>query len=530
MRNLDAEKDLSSKENISIHIAILVSVSFVISVIITIWFFVLKCKKCNVINIIMFLIFNFSMAAFSIFPLMSSYDNYLNIMEKIEVYDAKELEPIRKKIRTYYKIIHYVYYALSDTIIPFFTTLYLKRYLAKKDDNEQYKCFSFSILIGFLFFIVTIVVFAIGAIVIVCVLPEPKLEELKENTEGWDGLMFNLRNIASLAEYELNLLLSGFLLYFKGGFYIRWFFYYCIKKSGTGDLYIMEYWKIGKLMEKKESKDDDKLSDFDVAQKELQEERNDYLADKLINYYKNSEKCCNKYYIPKFIYEIPLGLVLLLLGIVIMMNDINNTFGKFTSIDYGEIKTLYEKSQDKEKMKEDILGDFFAFFFLFILFFSGITYSIITRNYYKEYFPYIGSEHNGYGFLILLKFMIRIQPPIYFIVFFPIIKEGYNPIIANYFKLFKFTIDKSYWPLVKGILMCVILVFGIGFGFAKGGIFKVFREGHLNDYVIKGSKEVNGDQKYFSSLGTIELHQSEDDSKEDDSREDDDSDNNVENN
>ena len=78
--------------------------------------------------------------------------------------------------------------------------------------------------------------------------------------------------------------------------------------------------------------------------------------------------------------------------------------------------------------------------------------------------------------------------------------------------MFKLTIDKSYWPLVKGILICVIIVFGIGFGFAKGGIFKLFREGSSNDYVIKGSKQVNGDSKSFSSLGTIELQQSEDDS------------------
>ena len=123
MRSLINTQDYSAKENISIHVAILASFTFIISVFITIWFFVLKCKKCNTINIIMFWVFNFSSAAFSIFPLMSCYDNYLTTMEKIEVYNAAELEPIRKKIRTYYKIIHYLYYALSDAIIPFLTTL-----------------------------------------------------------------------------------------------------------------------------------------------------------------------------------------------------------------------------------------------------------------------------------------------------------------------------------------------------------------------------------------------------------------------
>ena len=195
----------------------------------------------------MFWVFNFSSAAFSVFPLMSCYDNYLTTMEKIEVYNAAELEPIRKKIRTYYKIIHYVYYALSDAIIPFLTTLYLKRYLAKKEEGKKYKCFSLTILKGFLFFIITIVAFAIGAIVIVCVLPEPKLEDLKENTEGWDGLMFNLRNIISFAEYEINILLGAFLFIFKAAYYIRWLFCCCHftcedVENGKTNTLLFVYW------------------------------------------------------------------------------------------------------------------------------------------------------------------------------------------------------------------------------------------------------------------------------------------------
>ena len=99
------------------------------------------------------------------------------------------------------KLINYFYYALSEIIIPFFTTMYFKHYFSKIEEGEKYKCFSFSILKGFLFFIITIISFTIGAIVIVCVYPEPKINELKENKEGWDGLMLNLRNIVSLAEY-----------------------------------------------------------------------------------------------------------------------------------------------------------------------------------------------------------------------------------------------------------------------------------------------------------------------------------------
>ena len=510
MRSLINTQDYSAKENILIHVAILASITFIISIIITIWFFVLKRKKCNTINIIMFWVFNFSSAAFSVFPLMSCYDNYLTTMEKIEVYNAAELEPIRKKIRTYYKIIHYVYYALSDAIIPFLTTLYLKRYLAKKEEGKKYKCFSLTILKGFLFFIITILAFAIGAIVIVCVLPEPKLEDLKENTEGWDGLMFNLRNIISLAEYEINILLGAFLFIFKAAYYIRWLFCCCHFKcedveNGKTNTLLFVYWIIGRLIEKEEPKDDDKLSDFDVAKKELQEERNDYLVDKMLRYYKNDNKILNKCYIPKPIYQVPFGFFFIAFAAFIFVIDINNTFGQATRFDYKNIKSDYEKSSDKEKAKEDILIDFHGFFVFFIVYFITIIYAIITRNYYKEYFPYIGSQHNGYAFLNLLKYMIRIQPPIYFLAFFPHMNKEHTPIISKYFKLVKFTIEKNYWPLIKGVTTIIVAIFCVLLGFTKDGIFKIFREDFSNKYVKAGKDKYDEYQVSDSSEKGIEL-------------------------
>ena len=317
----------------------------------------------------MFWVFNFSVAAFSVFPLMSCYDNYLTTMEIIEVYDAKELEPIRKKIRTYYKIIHYVYYALSDVIIPFLTTLYLKHYLAKKDGEKKYKCFSLTILKGFLFFIITIVAFAIGAIVIVCVLPEPKLEDLKEKTEGWDGIMFNLRNMASLAEYELNILLAVFLLMFKVIYYTRWLACCCRCKcedveNGKTSSMLFVFWIIGRLKEKEEPKDEDKLSDFDVAKKELQEERNDYLADKMLKYYKIDNKILNKIYIPKAIYQVPFGIFLLLFAAFILTINTSNTFGQATRFDY---KNMIMKKVKIKKKQEKIFIQIFMHSLYFLL-------------------------------------------------------------------------------------------------------------------------------------------------------------------
>ena len=507
MPNLNDEEDPTSKEFMHLHIGILATISFIISIIITVWFFR---KKCNGYNIAIFWLFNFSMAAFSIFPLISSYDNYFIIMEKIGVYDEKELEPTRKKIRTYYKIIHYVYYAISDIGIPLCNTIYLKRYLAKKDDNEQYKCFSCSILKGFLFFIITIVVFAIGAIVIVCVLPEPKLEEVKENTEGWDGIMFNLRNIISVAEYDANILLSAFLFMFKAANNMSWLSCCCKDIDGIKEqMSLFVFWKIGRLIEKQESKDEDKLSDFDIAKKELQEERNDYLADKLSDDYKKDIKVCNKI---RNIYEFPIFIFFVFLAAFILSSECDNTFCLFTRYNYREIKEIYEKSEDKEEIKKGIFSDFVLFFVMFIIYFVATTYSIVTKNFDKEYFPYIGSERNGYGFLILLEHMIRIQPPIYFIVFFPLMCLGHKPIIANYFRLFKITMDYNYWPFVKGISNIIILFFCFCLGFSKDGIFKVFRQEHSNHYVEEGKKKCGLSLKKPSSSKTIELDISEESS------------------
>ena len=189
-------------------------------------------------------------------------------------------------------------------------------------------------------------------------------------------------------------------------------------ENGKTNSMLSVYWMIGRLIEKEEPKDDDKLSDFDVAKKELQEERNDYLVEKMIKYYKNDDKILNKCKIPKAIYQVPFGFFIFLFGMLILIIDNYNTFSQATRFDYKNIKSDYEKREDKEKAREDILIDFHGFFAFFIVYFIAIIYAIITRNYYKEYFPYIGSEHNGYAFLNLLKYMIRIQPPIYFFAFF----------------------------------------------------------------------------------------------------------------
>ena len=279
MENKKKMYDLVSKDDILTYVAILATVSFVISTIVTVWFFI---KKCNIFNFVIFLIFNFMMAIYFTFPLIAVFDNYILIMEKLEIYDSKELETAKNNIKIAYKVMNYGYYALSDIVIPFCTTLYLKIYICKNKEDKKYKCFSCSILKGFLFFIITITVFAVGIIVIISVLPEIKLDEIEENVEGWDGLMFNWRNFISLAEYEINISLACILLIMKSFYYIRWIAcLLCCQDVSEFNLNYLSYWKIGKLIKKEESKvDEDKLSDFDVAKEELQTERNDYLAKK----------------------------------------------------------------------------------------------------------------------------------------------------------------------------------------------------------------------------------------------------------
>ena len=190
---------------------------------------------------------------------------------------------------------------------------------------------------------------------------------------------------------------------------------------------------------------------------------------------------------------------------LILIIDTYNTFSQATRFDYKNIKSDYEKREDKEKAREDILIDFHGFFLFFIVYFIAIIYAIITRNYYKEYFPYIGSEHNGYAFLNLLKYMIRIQPPIYFFAFFPQMDKEHNPLISKYFKLFKFTIEKNYWPLIKGVIMIIVAIFGVLLGFTKDGIFKIVREEYSNKYVIAGKDKYDKYQVSDSSEKGIEL-------------------------
>ena len=89
---------------------------------------------------------------------------------------------------------------------------------------------------------------------------------------------------------------------------MRWITCCCKCKKPLGeefDIYV--YFQIGKLIEKKELKNKDKLSDFDMAEKELLDERNDALADKIIKYYKDEDMCCNECKIPRFLYEFLYG-------------------------------------------------------------------------------------------------------------------------------------------------------------------------------------------------------------------------------
>ena len=202
---------------------------------------------------------------------------------------------------------------------------------------------------------------------------------------------------------------------------------------------------------------------------------------------------------------------MVLFGFFVIISDVYNSYGDLSFINYANLKSDYEKSEKKESFKNLIFVDFIIFFVLFISYFFAVPYAIIEKNYFKEYFPYRGSEHNGIGFLILLKYIIRIQPPIYFLVFFPLMHGDYNPIISNYFKLFKFSIDNNYWPIIKGCLLGVILIF-VGCGLTRDGIIKLFKEGRTNKYAKIGAQYCGvKDKNNISSLESFEIKNSEED-------------------
>ena len=71
---------------------------------------------------------------------------------------------------------------------------------------------------------------------------------------------------------------------------MRWITKCCCKSDKEKYEYdTFLFWKICKLREKKEQVDKNKFSDFDVAKEELQQERNNFLADKLVDYYQDGE-------------------------------------------------------------------------------------------------------------------------------------------------------------------------------------------------------------------------------------------------
>ena len=185
---------------------------FIISAIITSYFYVVNRNgkiscNCNGWIFIIFLCFNFVIGVIFTLPYITVYDYFIYFMELLKI-EEKDYDKIKKLIKDIYKSVHWIFYLFSDFFIPLFYNILLQNYYNKKNNiNCKCSCNLFLyILKGFAILFIVLILFIILIIVIINVYSEPKVNKFTKECEGFDCIMFNIRNIISVAELEYNII------------------------------------------------------------------------------------------------------------------------------------------------------------------------------------------------------------------------------------------------------------------------------------------------------------------------------------
>ena len=469
--------------NFMFEATLLFIISFVISMIITLRFFIIREKNktccicnCNIINLVIYLIFNAVIGIIFTLPYITVNDYFIYFMELLKI-DNKEYDDIKNVIKKIYKAVHYIFYLLSDTVIPYLFNVYLKNYKNKENNN---KCSFFSLSIfkkafkGLLYILIFIVICVILIVVIIIVYPEPIVNKVTENCEGWDGIVFNIRNILAFGELEYNIFFFYLYSIFISAHYLYYIrhclaFFLCIVDPKTSMRRILKFYKIGKLIEENEKmKENNELTEIEEELIKLNEKRRNEIKNKLIENLKDSEKCCSKKYfycfcIPKFVIDLPIGFFMIISMALLAVFDMHNTVSDFTVNDYSKIENDWEKQEMRETIKKGISTDLVMYFLISYLYNFGMIYSIIKRKYFIEYFPYIDGNHNGLAFLNLLGYITKVATPIYFLVYFPFINNNHKAIIYSYFNWYLFNLE-NYWQIIIKISVLLIIPILVYFG------------------------------------------------------------------
>ena len=458
--------------------SLLFIISFVISMIITLRFFIIREKNktccicnCNIINLVIYLIFNAVIGIIFTLPYITTIDYFIYFTELLKI-DNKEYDDIKNVIKKIYKTVHYIFYILSDTIIPYLFYVYLKNY-KNKDNNNKCSFFSLSIFKkifkGLLYVLIFIIICVILIVVIIIVYPEPVVNKITEECQGWDGIVFNIRNILAFGELEYIIIFFYCYALIVGAYYLYYIIHclaciMCVELPETSFRRTFKFYKIGKLIEENDKMiENDELTDIEKEMNELNEKRRNDIKNKLIQYLKDSEKCCTKKYcycfcIPKFVIDLPIGFFMICLMSGLIIFELNNTTTAICVNDYSKIENDWEKQEMRETIKKGITKDLSIYFLISYLYNFAMIYSIIKRKYFIEYFPYIDGSHNGLAFLNLLRYIIKDATPIYFLVYFPLINNNHKAIIYSYFNWYLFNIENYWQIIIKFSLLIIILI------------------------------------------------------------------------
>ena len=501
---------------------ILFSSFFFISTIITSYFYIVKKDgkiscNCNFWNFLVFFCFNCVIGIIFTLPYITVYDYFIYFMELLKI-EEKDYDKMKQLIKKIYKFVHWFFYLLSDLFIPFFFNILIIRYYnSNNTSNNKYKCSckTFKIFLeSFAILLIVLILFIILIIVIVVVFSEPEVNKSTEECQGFDGIMFNIRNIIAVAELEYNIIffyLYSIIIvyhYFSALVILLSYLYNClcsISLPSYTPKQTFKFYKIGKLIEKnKNENDNDNNNDDDIikALKELNYERREDIKKKLIQQVNDSKNCSKRYCycfcIPKFIIDIPIGIFIVSITISLAFIEIANTFSDTTTNNYSTIQKEWEEEENRENIKKGIFKDLDLFFVLSYLYNIAMIFSIVKRKYFNEYMPYINSSHNEIAFLLLLKYIAEVACPVYFLIFFPFFNNDHRAIIYSYFHWYLFNIENYWQMIIKGLLLLIIPIL-----ICKGCIPNYIMEYNFNQneyHVKEGEKACDQD-----SLSRIEL-------------------------
>ena len=426
-----------SGENFNRDIAILSIAIFIISCLITYCYYK---TLFNPINMAIYIIFNATMAFIFTLPLVVGYDIYITVIEnkkkegKIE--GDYNFDDLKKKLKGIYKFIHWWIYTISDTIIPFLLTIYFKEINLCKLDKAK------TILRTFLFIIICIAVFAVIIILLYIFLPEPTINKVKKNCEGWDGLFLNLRNLISLAEIEYNyifLLMRFSILVMESGECMIC----CCKNHHHYNLRKRtKIWELGKLDEyNNKTNNENEKNELKKKLEKINKERRRDLMTNLINKIKTERgRCCCFYYVEN-LFLFPLFFIFSFFPILIIL------FNFFFQLELDSFLLLTKE--------ENLYFTLLEFMILTYINYVILFYCIIGRKYFDTYFPYKNGEYNEIGFLNLLQYVLDNVMALYFLLYFVIIKE-LN--IDSYFIWLEFTFSPEILFFVAFLLLILLFI------------------------------------------------------------------------